>query len=936
MRVRAGVSALALAAAIVAGRSAGAQVVSGAASVAAPAAAPAATVPGPSVALDLTLDPAASRVAGHARLRVVNRTAGPLADVALWLYPNHLAARSKALGDVNYHWIYPGIVFSPGAMTISNARADGAPAPAALEDTPAGARTLARVTLPAPLSPGAATTIDLDFDTKVPRRLGAFGCDGRRCRLMGGFYPMPAAETAAGWNLGAAPARAGHTRVTLRTPSALGLVVNGQPVVWPGAAAAVTVESPDVVYPTIVTDRVFRVSEVRANQHLVRYLHRSPRPPDSEDQPLPYVREDITGLVLTTAARALQLVDTMLPADAARAMPVTLVEAPLRHQLVEAHGDVILVSDQLFRIFPIKRLRKYHRQELARAVLTAVVDAHLGASEPPEDRFMAAGVLADYLAELFAVVQFKKLEYAADLLRPFDFVPAVDQLIYAPLLAASSSYFGDVQDEDRVRDDVRLFADPSAPSPRLVYSKLYDLLGSARFPTLARKVLQEGLPLRRAAAETFGADLDWFWRQWLGPLPRVNYRLQSVRVTPAAGGGDHVEIEVRREGAQIREPVEVAVTDRDNVTQTLRWDDATAGHRFTVDLPAGLKSVEVDPRERLVETALGSLRPSDDPRYDNRQPARWRLLYEGFGALLNITALTANFEAAFLLKPQHDLRHAVLLTAYHTERTTIGAGGAYFWNFGQQADKNTLDSYLLSGLNVSRINPNFGLGAGGQPQPGYQLSARLVLAHDTRDFLFDPWHAVGASLAVGYALTRLDDGERLSQATAGAGALRLFELAPGHVLGLDVTTAATFGDIQLPVQLTDAGGVGGLRGYFPGVLLGRANAIGSIQLRDDYVADLAWDLLHLTTVRGFGGTLFADAAAVSSCDALHFSGDNVFYDVGYSFRVLHDAFGVYQQLLSIDVSVPLNRRTPTGTCLGEPFAPANPAFTFLISFFPSF
>ena len=151
---------------------------------------------------------------------------------------------------------------------------------------------------------------------------------------------------------------------------------------------------------------------------------------------------------------------------------------------------------------------------------------------------------------------------------------------------------------------------------------------------------------------------------------------ETVRVTPLVGGGDHVEIEVRREGELIREPVEIAVVDRAGVTQTLRWDDATTDHRFSVDLPARLKSVEIDPRERLVETALGSLRPSDDPRYDNRRPSRWRLLYEGFGALLNITALTANFEAAFLLKPQHDLRHAVLLTAYHSEATDIGAGGA--------------------------------------------------------------------------------------------------------------------------------------------------------------------------------------------------------------------------------------------------------------------
>ncbi len=904
--------------------------------------------PDPDVALDVTLDPGASRVAGHARLRVVNRTMHALADVPLWLYPNHLATRLPALTDVSYHWLYPGW-FSPAAMTVTSARADGAPAALALEETPAGARTIARVALPAPLAPGASVTIDVDFDTKLPRRFGSFGCLGLRCRMMGGFYPMPAAATDAGWDLRAAPARAGRTRLTLRTPKPLGLVVDGEPVVWPGAGEPITVESADLPYASIVSDRVLRPDTIMAGGHVVRYLHRNPRPPGSEDQTLPYVREDVTGLVLKTAARALELADAMLcrrcapskillpplPPDPALSLPITLVEAPLRHQLVQAHGNVILVSDQIFRIFPIKTLRKYHHQELARAIFTAVVDARIGATETPADRNLAAGALGSYLAEFYALIQYKKLEYAADLLRPLDFVPAVDQLIYAPLLASSSTYFGDVQDADRIRDDVRLFADPAAPSPRLVYSKLLDLVGGAAFPRLARKALDEGEPLRRAAAETFGADLGWFWRQWLGPLPRVNYRLEAVRVTPRAGGGHHVEIDVRREGELIREPVEIAVADRAGITQNLRWDDATAGHLFVVDLPAGLKSVEIDPRERLVETALGSLRPSDDPRYDNRRPLRWRLLYEGFGALLNISALTANFEAAFLLKPQHDLRHAVLLTAYHNEKTEVGAGGAYFWNFGRQADKNTLSSYLLSGINLLRINPNFGLGAGMAQVPGTQISGRVVLAHDTRDFLYDPWHAVGVSLGVSYALTALEDGERLSQASVGAEALRLIEMAPGHVLALNANAGATFGDIRLRVQLTDAGGLSGLSGYLAGVLLGRANAVGSLQLRDDYVSGLDWNLLHFTTVRGLAGTLFGDVGAVSGCDDYHFSHQNVFYDVGYSFRVLHDAFGVYQQLLAIDLAIPINPRPPAGTCLGQPFAPAR-TYTVLVTFFPSF
>ena len=60
---------------------------------------------------------------------------------------------------------------------------------------------------------------------------------------------------------------------------------------------------------------------------------------------------------------------------------MTLVEAPLRHELVQQHGDVILVSDQVFRIFPFDRLRKYHRMEIARAILAAVADVAVRAHE---------------------------------------------------------------------------------------------------------------------------------------------------------------------------------------------------------------------------------------------------------------------------------------------------------------------------------------------------------------------------------------------------------------------------------------------------------------------------------------------------------------------------------------------------------------------------
>src|SRR6185436_5910827 len=134
-------------------------------------------------------------------------------------------------------------------------------------------------------------------------------------------------------------------------------------------------------------------------------------------------------------------------------------------------------------------------------------------------------VIASHLTEVYTASNLDKLEYAADILRPLDFMASVDQLLYAPLLASSRSYFGDVGDGDDLRDGAWRWASVGS-SPRLLYSKLVDLLGPVGFASLVWKTLSDGVALRRAAAEVFGADLDWFWSTWLAVWPvHVNYRL---------------------------------------------------------------------------------------------------------------------------------------------------------------------------------------------------------------------------------------------------------------------------------------------------------------------------------------------------------------------------------------------------------------------------
>jgi hypothetical protein len=216
----------------------------------------------------------------------------------------------------------------------------------------------------------------------------------------------------------------------------------------------------------------------------------------------------------------------------------------------------------------------------------------------------------------------------------------------------------------------------------------------------------------------------------------------------------------------------------------------------------------------------------------------------------------------------------------------------------------------------------------------------LGLTHDDRGYLIDPWHANGLIATLEASLTSFSTGERLGQLSFGVEALKLHELAPGHVLAGLVGGGATFGDIRFRSQLGTVGGNAGLRGYFPDELFSRAQAMVRVELRDTYVANLDWNIAHFTAVRSLAGSFFADAAAISACEDLGFDTHDVYADIGYSFRVLHDAFGVYQQLLQIDVAVPLDRRNRS--CLGRftqgtPEAPLRRVpFTVLVQFLPSF
>lgn len=882
----------------------------------------------PSYELEVSVDAETRRVVGRARIEIVNQTAAPLEALYFWRYPERLAQRSPALNDYNFYWIYPRS-FNPGALTVSGVTVDGKPAAAESEDHPqAGRRTLLRVPLALPLPPGGRAAVDISFSVKVPERYGAFGCYRGTCTLGGGFYPLLAAFAESGFDLGAPPAPARY-RVSITVPRASDVFVNGAflPLACAGSLSVNVGAAPAAAL--VVGRPRYRAYPVEhRGVHVVFYSAGAPPVPSAPDQVLPYMPSDRPGRTLGAVKQAIDMLSEMgAPMRAGESL--RLIEGALRIELAQALPGFTLVSDQLFDIFPGQRFLKFHEFELVRAVYAEYVSRRIAERERPSDLGWAPEVAASYLVDLYTLRAYRTEEFARQILFWVSFIPAIDRILYAPQVPFATAYFNTVEDPDPLRDSLAQFNNQN-PRGKLMYEKLRDLLGGPGLNRILRLQL-EGAPLREAALAVRGGPLDWFFTQWLGPYPAVDYRFRDVRCTRR--GPRHTRctawVEKRGEHPPI-EPVEVFARDARGRELTQVWDGHGREHAYVFELTAPLKLIEINPRGRLLEQLPGD---NNDLRFDDRRPPRTKFVYNNFGGLVNFQTGALDLSLDFTLSRVLDLKNAIRFFLYHNESTVIGLTTAYTRHFGRKITAARLGWNATTSLNIGRIDPSFGRALGGVSTPGTQIAASFGLGFDDRLFIWEPTRVLSLGFSAGYILTVLDSAKALSQATVSAGWESIVPLADGHGLALLATAAATFGDLRIARQMLAAGGPLGLRGYEADELLGRVRLLARAEYRHVLVHDLNVNLLYTLYVRGISGGAFVEAAAFSPCTGYGFDKKGLAYDVGYSLRFLGDWFGVSQTVLNIDVAVPLERRDRA--CFGG-LTPASTRapFGFYLSFGP--
>lgn len=813
--------------------------------------------------------------------------------------------------------------------------------------------------------PEGVTRVEVDYRVDVPRRYWPFGCDAERCALAGGVAPLPAAPARGGawlpaggqviapaqWSVNARfvtaaedPVRAAERRLAVETLGTSSRtqrrVERGQIVV---ADRGLRPGDP-IAYPMVVWGRFEQIEAEHRGVH-VDVVYPWFRPPDTAPFERPaQLHRDVPG-------RALELAKEAIDAGLRRGIEfppagrLLIVVGPLRVALAESHPTAVLVSSEAWEVFPAERFLELHDVAVARAFFDTMARAYLTPHLDPSIGVWGPSMLGVALTQVWERERHMRDTYARDLLRAVTFVPAVDAFLYSGQGAFASAYFRGVDDDLGPRRHPLWFSH-RLPSGRRVHEELADLVPDDVLTRYYEAWLAAPWRTPRSVIEeVWGRDMGWFFEQWVGPAPDVDYRVRDVK-SVRHGDRFHHRIVVERDAARpIVEAVQVLVTERGGRRHYLVWNGeavpgeaidlqpSQARHVFTLETARPIKSVLLDPRDRTVQRARFAAKPGRrrgnvDPRFDDRTPAKLRFLYSGFGfdvaasELSRATTPTARWNAisgfaAFEAGLQRDLRRTgTLIVAKDREAHLTLAGGLNSY-FGGKRNPQYRRWRLRASVSGSWLTDR-----SLDPRDGVRLLEMLTLSHDTRRFAWWPerghriYGSVQASQVVRFDEDRTDDRFGLN---TYVGWEQMWRLAKDHVLATRLEWSIAMPIASRPEyrSLLRVGGVAGLSGYLADEIFTRQMLLMQAEYRHVWINDLHVNALHVGWLRSLGGVAFAGAATFSRCEDFGggFTREQWAAQVGYGVQAYVQVLGMVPQLVRLDVAVPLVRRDRT--CLGN-------------------
>ncbi|MEE2904112.1 MAG: hypothetical protein VYC39_17425 [Myxococcota bacterium] len=563
---------------------------------------------------------------------------------------------------------------------------------------------------------------------------------------------------------------------------------------------------------------------------------------------------------------------------------IQFIDVDLQHMLAYSVEGASLVSRRAFRVLPLERIERFHELEVVRVFFSHYFREVKGRTR------QTAEVLGTWLQELYVRKHFRARDDASDFLGIWRFVPMIDAMITSPDLPFASSYFRRVAKPDPNAEEFT--KEPrQTQKGQVVYHKILDRLGFDRSSDFLRKVGQ-GYSLEMGVEEVLGND---FIQDWFGPLPKLQYSLGKITQQPS-----RVEIQIIREGDQAAEPIELRLIDNSGESSLHLVPSSVAAIRtYTATTVQPIEEVILDPRGRLLETATAS-KPS--PLWYNRTHPIWRVVVNYFELQFSATDGEFSSSADLRLYREHDPHWRFGLNASITP-STYSASLRSSYSFGRKIQENRLEQWFgLLGF-ADRLRASFA-GAG---SASTGVGARLFYRLDNRRSLWAPSPGQAVRLGVEYRrdLSQSSFDNDTMQLTARGVQEWLFESGQGLSMKL-AWDQFLMGTPQLQ-KLLALGGRQLMRGYSIQHRFGRARGLASLEWRHPIFQQMNINLGYLLWLDSMDGGLFADASILVDefQQSQIFDLENHFFDVGYSFKLYFDWFGVQPSVMMIDLGWPI-------------------------------
>lgn len=783
------------------------------------------------------------------------------------LYPAVLGT-PRGLDDVSRPWVYPD-GFDAGWIRVDGDRVR---------------------------DPWITERAGLEFETSVPRRVGALGHHEGTTYAVAGWHPMLGEREAA---------RVPWIRIDYRisVPARFVAWVAGDPS--PAGTRRTLKGTHEGRSVPVVLAPHLRAHPTAAGPYLVpepRHFERRAAEPnwnlrDLDEARSPHAREKLREALAIGKDAAARFA---LPVQA----PLTVIRAPLRERFVAPFDGGFLLSDRAFHLLDSGLLNGFHQLALWRAQLAAYA---LRVTVPREDRldpWLVADAVGATIRDLLEVERFGGKESADELLDRFAVIPEIDALQFAPQIPLVDALYEAIDEEPSARshpDD--FFHD--RPRGKLLFEKLVDRIGVASLRDAARLYASSNERWLPLVAEIANAPRVSEWiAPYLGPYPSLDYALGEIE-----SGAGTIRVEVRQLGpSEAVEPVEVEIIDANGERHRAR---RMGPGELSVDAPGPPERVRIDPEGRLVErsTVYGTL-----AQHNNETPTRWRFLLNNITGLVAVTGQGLALSSSFTLRQIYDQRYRFGLVVAAADQRNAGGftGGVAVsasYRFGSLLTPLRLSSGVSTAAGFERLGAE-AFGDGSIAEPVNQLSWSVGYQYDDRLSPYYSFEGRGLSLSATALASQPDSGGTDLATRVSAAAFYILPLGFHQGLLGRLRYNGIFGEAPAQGQLRLGGRNLGGRGYETFEVRGDTRAIASLEWRHALAVAQRLDILGLLMWTRLEGAAFADAiwmpdaqfrAPDASCSR------DVFYDVGYGLRFIGDVLNVSPAAFTVDFGFPLNR-----------------------------